>query len=61
MLRPMNVPPYRSVTFSLARSSATSAERWDSTGVSRVSDVENANTSGRTPARRSTVARIKCR
>ncbi|OCB64177.1 hypothetical protein A5677_09505 [Mycobacterium malmoense] len=59
-LRPMDVPPYRSVTLALARASATSADRCASTAVSRVSDVENAKTSGRVPGWRDT-ALIRCR
>ena len=59
--RPRCVPPYRSTTFALARASATSAERCDNAGVSRVSDVENANTSGRMPFWRNAAARMRCR
>ena len=59
--RPRCVPPNRSPTLALARARATSAERWDNAGVSRVSDVANANTSGRIPDWRSAAARIKCR
>jgi len=59
--RPMWVPPYRSTTLSLALLSATSADRCDSAGVSRVNEVENAKTSGRTPFCRNAAARIRCR
>jgi hypothetical protein len=37
------------------------ALRCDSTGVSLVNDVENANTSGATVLRCSAAARIRCR
>jgi len=40
---------------------ATSAERCDSTAVSRVSEVENAKTSGRILFCRRAAARMRCR
>ena len=58
MLLAMRVPPKRSVTVALARSSATAADRCARAGVNRVNEVANANTSA---SRVRVSARMRCR